>query len=71
MQPDCLNLWYFELILLDLPEFIVWNIKGLQKDIEFKKLEFTHDGPHIIKLNASILLAISKLFFSKGYDHCS
>ena len=30
LQPDSVNLWYFKLRLLDLTEFKVWNIKGLQ-----------------------------------------
>ena len=29
MKHDYVNLWYFKLKLLDLTEFIVWNIKGL------------------------------------------
>ena len=28
-EPNVVNLWYFKLILFDLTEFIVWNIKGL------------------------------------------
>ena len=33
MQPDGVNLWYFKLRLFDLPELIVWNIKGLGKRV--------------------------------------
>ena len=30
-QPECVNLWYFKLTLLDLVELIVRNSKGLTK----------------------------------------
>ena len=33
MQPDGVLLWYFNLRLFDLPELIVWNIKGLGKRV--------------------------------------
>jgi len=33
LQPDGVDLWYFKLRLYDLPEFIVWNIKGLGKRV--------------------------------------
>ena len=38
-QPDDANLSYFKLKLFDPPEFIVWNIYGLQH-LVLKKLRF-------------------------------
>ena len=32
-QPECVNLWYFNLTLVDLVELIVWNSKGLRNQV--------------------------------------
>ena len=51
MQPDGVDLWYFKLRIYDLPELIVWNIKGLGKVIGIRKSEFVAKAQFLRKEN--------------------
>ena len=35
LQPGVVKFWYFKLRLIDLSEYIVWNIKGLYETFLF------------------------------------
>ena len=58
LKPNGVNLWYFKLILFDLTELIVWNIKGLRH--WNLKIEGLENQSLLQKLNSFTVLVDEK-----------